>query len=344
MATLIVPATVPPPEEDAEQLHKAFKGWGTNEGLIISILAHRNSSQRNLIRGAYAAAYGEDLLKALDKELSSDFERAVLLSTLGSAERDAYLANESTKRFTSSNWVLMEIATTRSSEDLFLVRRAYHENYKKSLEEDVAQHTTGDFRKRETFSSLLVDELIIRPSQLLVPLVSAYRYEGPEVNMTLAKSEAKILHEKISDKAYSDEELIRILTTRSKAQLSATLNHYNNQFGNSINKERDILNRTDHDLKADPKDDFLSLLRATTKCLTTPEKYFEKLLRLTINKMGTDEWALTRVVTTRAEVDMQRIKEEYYRRSSVPLEKAIAKDTHGDYEDMLLALIGHQDA
>jgi len=52
----------------------------------------------------------------------------------------------------------------------------------------------------------------------------------------LAKSEAKILHEKISDKAYSDEEIIRILTTRSKAQLNATLNHYNNAFGNAINK------------------------------------------------------------------------------------------------------------
>jgi annexin A7/11 len=70
----------------------------------------------------------------------------------------------------------------------------------------------------------------------LVPLVSAFRYEGEEVNTMLAKSEAKILHEKISDKAYSDEEIIRILTTRSKAQLNATLNHYNNAFGNAINK------------------------------------------------------------------------------------------------------------
>jgi annexin A7/11 len=70
----------------------------------------------------------------------------------------------------------------------------------------------------------------------LVPLVSAFRYEGEEVYTILAKSEAKILHEKISDKAYSDEEIIRILTTRSKAQLNATLNHYNNAFGNAINK------------------------------------------------------------------------------------------------------------
>ena len=54
--------------------------------------------------------------------------------------------------------------------------------------------------------------------------------------MTLAKSEAKILRDKISDKHYSDEDVIRIVTTRSKAQLNATLNHYNNAFGNAINK------------------------------------------------------------------------------------------------------------
>ncbi|KAM7261844.1 hypothetical protein ACFE04_020921 [Oxalis oulophora] len=316
MATLNVPSHVPSPAEDAEQLRKAFAGWGTNEALIISILAHRNASQRKLIRKIYAETYGEDLLKALDKELSSDFERAILLWTLDPAERDAFLANEATKKFTSSNLVLMEIACTRSSNDLFMVRQAYHIKFKKSLEEDVAYHTTGDFRK------------------LLVPLVSAFRYEGDEVNMMLAKKEAKILNDKISSKAYSDDDLIRILTTRSKVQLNATVNQYNNEFGNAINK----------DLKTDPNDDYLKLLRATIKCLTIPEKYFAKLLRLAINGLGTDEWALTRVVTTRAEVDMQRVKEEYQRRNTVPLDRAIAGDTSGDYEKTLLALIGHGNA
>lgn len=72
--------------------------------------------------------------------------------------------------------------------------------------------------------------------QLLVPLVSAFRYEGPEVNTRLARTEARTLHQKISEKAYNDDELIRIVTTRSKRQLNATLNHYNNEFGNAINK------------------------------------------------------------------------------------------------------------
>lgn len=284
--------------------------------MIISVLAHRNADQRKLIRQTYAETYGEDLLKVLDKELSNDFERVVLLWTLDPAERDAYLANEATKKWTSSNQVLMEIASTRSSRQLLLARQAYHVRFKRSIEEDVAYHTTGDFRK------------------LLLPLVSSYRYEGDEVNMNLAKSEAKILHEKISQKAYNHDDLIRVLATRSKAQINATLNHYKNEFGNDMNK----------DLKRDPKDEYLALLRATVKCLTCPERYFEKVLRLAINKRGTDEGALSRVVTTRAEVDMKIIKDQYQKRNSVPLECAIDKDTGGDYEKMLLALVGHGDA
>lgn len=41
----------------------------------------------------------------------------------------------------------MEIACTRSSDQLFAARKAYHALHKKSLEEDVAHHTTADFRK-----------------------------------------------------------------------------------------------------------------------------------------------------------------------------------------------------
>ncbi|KAL3735147.1 hypothetical protein ACJRO7_024309 [Eucalyptus globulus] len=331
MSTLTVPQPVPPVADDCEQLRKAFAvslyllhtassdslivcRWGTNEKLIISILGHRNAVQRKLIRQTYAETYGEDLLKALDRELTNDFERLVVLWSLDPAERDAYLANEATKRWTSSNQVLMEIACTRSPQQLLMARQAYHARYKKSLEEDVAHHTAGDFHK------------------LLVPLVSSYRYDGDEVNMNVAKAEAKILHEKISEKAYGHEDIIRILATRSKAQVNATLNHYKNEFGNDINK----------DLKTDPKDEFLRA--PTVKCLTRPERYFEKVLRLAINKRGTDEGALTRVVALRAEVDMKFISEEYQRRNSIPLDRAIVKDTTGDYEKMLLALIGHIEA
>ncbi|CAI9117738.1 OLC1v1019203C1 [Oldenlandia corymbosa var. corymbosa] len=194
---------------------------------------------------------------------------------VGVAQRDALLANEATKRFTSSNQVLVKIACTRSPKVLILDRDAYHARYKKSLEEDVAYHTTREFRK------------------LLLPLVSSYRYVGDEVNISLAKSEAKILHEKIKDKYYSDD-----------------------------------------DVK----------YRAAFECLAYPENYFEKDLREAINKRGTNEAAFTRVVATRAEADLNIIKELYHKRSSVPLGRANVKDTHGDCEKLLVALIRKNDA
>ncbi|CAB4283825.1 unnamed protein product [Prunus armeniaca] len=179
-------------------------------------------------------------------------QRAVLLWTLVPAERDAFLANEASKRFTSSNKLLLEIATSRSSRDLLLVKQAYHVHYKKSLEEDVAYHTSGDLlkevpaerdaflaneaTKRSSHDLLLVkqayhvrykksleEDVAYHTSRdllkLLVPLLSTYRYEGDEISVPLEKKEAKILNEKISDKAYDDVELIRILSARSKAQL-----------------------------------------------------------------------------------------------------------------------------
>jgi annexin D len=56
--------------------------------------------------------------------------------------------------------------------------------------------------------------------------------------------------------------------------------------------------------------------------------------------MGTEENSLTRVITTRAEVDLKLVMEAYQKRNSVPLERAVAKDTTRDYEDILLALLG----
>ncbi|KAL6912113.1 hypothetical protein ACP4OV_000918 [Aristida adscensionis] len=312
MATLTVPHAVPPVAEDCENLRKAFQGWGTNEKLIISILAHRDAAQRRAIRRCYAEKFGEELLRALTDEINGKFERAVILWTLDPAERDAELATEEARKWKPGGRALVEIACTRTPAQFLAAKQAYHSRFKRSLEEDVAAHVTGDFRK------------------LLVPLVSAYRYDGPEVNTSLAHSEAKILHAKIHDKAYSDDDIIRILTTRSKAQLLATFNSYNDQFSHPITK----------DLKADPKDEFLATLRAIIRCFTCPDRYFEKVIRLSLGGMGTDEHSLTRIITTRAEFDLKNIKEAYQKRNSVPLERAVAKDTTRDYEDILLALLG----
>ncbi|KAL6124927.1 hypothetical protein ACLB2K_077435 [Fragaria x ananassa] len=314
MASLITPDQFSA-NQDAEALRKACQGWGTNEKAIISILGHRNAGQRKEIRAAYEQLYQEDLLKRLESELSGDFEKAVYRWILDPADRDAVLANVAIKKSTDVYNVIIEISCIHSPEELLAVRRAYQLRYKHSLEEDLAAHTTGDIRK------------------LLVALVTAYRYDGHEINAKLANSEADILHDAIKDKAFNHEEIIRILSTRSKTQLMATFNKYRDDQGISISKN----------LLEEGANDFQKALHTAIRCLNDPKKYFEKVLRNAIKRVGTDEDALTRVIVTRAERDLRDIKEVYYKKNSVPLEQAVAKDTSGDYKAFLLTLLGKED-
>lgn len=310
---LTVPHPVPSPTEDAESLRKAFEGWGTNEKALISLIAHRDATQRKLIRVAYEELYGEDLIKRLESEITGDFEKAIYRWIFDPVEREAILAYVAVKKSSPiDSRVIVEIACVGSPDELLAVKKAYHFRYKHSLEEEIAAHTTGDLRK------------------LLVALVGTYRYDGNEVDTRVATSEAKILHEAIEDKAFAHEELIRILSTRSKAQLNATFNRYRDEYGANIIES----------LPSDPENQYAIALGAAIQCIKSPHEYFEKLLRNVISKRGTDEDTITRVIVTRAEKDLKVIKDLYYKNNSVDLARAIIKETAGDYEAFLVALLG----
>ncbi|XP_022928589.1 annexin D8 [Cucurbita moschata] len=311
MATLIAPKYFSP-VEDAENIKNSCLGWGTDEKAIISILGHRNATQRKLIRLAYEEIYNEDLIHQLNSELSGDFESAISQWTLDPADRDAVLANNALKASTPDYRVIVEIACVQSAEDLLAVKRAYRFRFKHSLEEDVASSTTGDIRK------------------LLVAIVSAYRYEGDEIDENTAIFEANILHDAVKGKAFNHEEIIRVFSTRSKPQLIATLNRYRDIHATSITKG----------LMGDSADEYLAALRTVIRCIRDPKKYYAKVLRNAMNAVGIDQDALSRVIVTRAEKDLKEIMELYLKRNNISLEEAVNKDIGGDYKAFILALLG----
>ncbi|KAL7157991.1 hypothetical protein ABFS83_02G112900 [Erythranthe nasuta] len=314
MSTIVFPDHHSP-AADAEALRKACQGWGTDEKGIIGILGKRNAIQRKLIRQAYEDLYQEDLIKRLESELSGDFEKAVYRWALDPEDRDAVILHTAIKKTPTIDYrAIVEISCTSSYDELLAIKRAYQIRYKHSLEEDLAQRTTSHMR---TF---------------LVGLVSIFRYQGEEINARLANSEADILHGAIcKEKAFTHEEIIRILTTRTKPQIIATLNHYKDDHGTSITKH----------LRDEQSCDYVSALRVAIRCICDHKKYYAKVIRQALNRAGTDEESLTRVVVTRAEKDLKEIKEVYHKRNSVTLDHAVAKDTSGDYKAFLLTLLGN---
>ena len=69
----------------------------------------------------------------------------------------------------------------------------------------------------------------------------------------------------------------------------------------------------------------------------------EKVIRLAIKGLRIDANSITRIVTTRAEVDPKTIETVYYKRNSMSLKQAVKDHTSGDYKTMLIALLGHDD-
>ncbi|CAL9159552.1 unnamed protein product [Musa hybrid cultivar] len=325
MATLTIPHPVPSAAEDAEHIRKAVQGWGTDEKALILVLAHRDAAQRKHIQLAYEEMYNENLIKRLESELTGHFERAVYRWIFDPIEREAVMAYVALKKAFNYQ-VIIEIACVNSSKELLAVKEAYHARYKHSLEEDVAAHTVGDFRKaRRPLEKICLFSL------LLVALVSTYRYGGDEIDISLAKSEARILQDVIKQKKLNHEETIRILGTRSKAQLNATFNCYREDYGTPIEES----------LAGEAPNEFASALRMAIGCIVNPQPYFVEVLHDALSKPDTDEDTLTRLIVMHAEKDLRGIKEMFQSRNNVPLEQAVRQKTSGDYKTFLLALIGN---
>ncbi|XP_059312233.1 annexin D3-like isoform X2 [Lycium ferocissimum] len=315
MGTLRIPDVVPSPTEDCETLMKAFKGLGTNEKSVISVLGHRNASQRKKIRETYRQLYNKSLVDDIYSELSGDFRKAVVLWAYEPSERDARLANEalkSRKKTITQLQVIVEIACAPSPGHLVAVRQAYCGLFNCSLEEDITANVPMPVKK------------------ILIGLVRSYRYDKELVEPSIANAEAAILREAIRTKQLDRDDFLIILSTRNVHQLRATFDCYKQNYGFSI----------DQDIKSCGKGLLESILKVVMWCIDSPEKHFAEVVRTSVVGLGTDEDSLTRAIVTRAEVDMMKVRGEYFIANKTSLDNAVIDDTSGDYRKFLMTLLG----
>ncbi|CAN6312723.1 unnamed protein product [Urochloa humidicola] len=339
----------PPPAmaaaaDDYQDLTRAFAGMGglgVDEATLVTALGRwrhhpeRRAQFRRGFPGFFSSSAGaaagferceDEYLRHLEAEFAR-FKDAAVLWALHPWERDARWAHHvlhgdhggaarAHRHHQPPGVVLVEVACTRAADDLLGARRAYQALYHRSLEEDLAYRVTD------------------ATAALLVGLVTAYRYEGERVSEELAAEEAKALAAAVkaapasvpSARLVRNEQVVRILATRSKPQLRATFKIYKELHGKPL----------EEDFAGEP------CLQDAVRCLDSPPKYFAEVIG---RAFGDDadrqaKAALTRVVVARTDVDMEEIKDAYAKQHGAKLADAVAKNTHGHYKDALLAMIG----
>ncbi|XP_015242910.1 annexin A1a isoform X2 [Cyprinodon tularosa] len=299
------------PGADAGVLEKAIKTKGVDENTIIEILVRRSNDQRQQIKEAYQQATGKPLEAELKKALKGDLEEVVLALLKTPAQYDAQQLKLAMKGLGTDEDTLIEILASRTNMQILEIKKVYKEEYKKDLEEDIRSDTSGDFRAA------------------LLALCKAGRTEG--VSEQLIDSDARTLYEAGEGRKGKDcSAFIEILTTRSAPHLRKVFERYSKYSKVDVAKAIDL----------EMKGDIENCLTAIVKCAGSRPAFFAEKLYLAMKGKGTRKHILTRIMVSRSEIDMKRVKDEYKKNYGKTLYQDILDDTKGDYEKILLALCG----
>ncbi|KAJ8346146.1 hypothetical protein SKAU_G00303390 [Synaphobranchus kaupii] len=305
------------PEKDAARIETAIKTKGVDEQTIIDVLTKRSYAQRRDIAFAYERSAKKNMITALKGALSSSLESVILGLMKSTSQFDASEIKGSIKGLGTDEETLIEMVCSRSNEELLEIKQVYKELFKSELEKDVAGDTSGDFKK------------------LLLALVQTKRVEsGNIVDQEMIDQDARALYEAGVKKKGTDVEIwISIMSERSVPHLQKVFQRYNSY--SPYNMQESIR----QEVKGDLEKSFLTLVQ----CFENKQLYFASRLNDAMKSKGAKEKVVTRIMVSRCEVDLMKIRTEFKRHFGKSLYQTIAEHTKGDYQKVLLNLCAGDD-
>ncbi|XP_048230611.1 annexin D5 isoform X2 [Ricinus communis] len=250
MSTLTIPSATSP-RDDATQLHRAFKGIGCDTGVVVSILAHRDATQRDDIQQEFETMYSYDLKKELSSELHGHLKKAVMLWMQNSLDRHVTTLRQALTGPIIELKAATEIICSRASSQIRQIKQAYTSAHGTHLEYDIQAHTSGNHK------------------ELLLAYINVSRYEGPEMDRVLVENDAKTMH-KLGEKKFGmdDKILIQIFSERSRSHLVALASTYQKLYGKELRRA----------IKKGTTGNFKFALLTILQCANNPAKYFAMYL------------------------------------------------------------------
>ncbi|KAJ6689497.1 hypothetical protein OIU85_005863 [Salix viminalis] len=219
MSTFTKPSMQTSSRDDAVQLNRAFKGLGCDAAVVVSILAHRNASQRDSIQQEYETLFSDDLKKQLAHELHGNLKKAVLLWMKSPIERDVTTLRQALTGPIIDVKAATEIICTRTSSQIRQIKQVYAPTFGTRLEFDIECHTSDVHKK------------------FLLAFIAITRYDGPEIDSVLVEDDAKAINKIGVKKSGVDEStFIQIFTERSSAHLIALASVFHKMSGKELGK------------------------------------------------------------------------------------------------------------
>lgn len=298
-----------------EGVHKAFKGFGTDEKALIRIIAKQDPIQMNTIREQYNKRFVSDVLKKVASETSGNFQTGLMAVFRGPLMGDCWSLFEAMKGLGTKKAILDDVLIGRSNADIQAIKSEYRRLFNKSLESD------------------LKGDLSAGTEQMFVMVAAARRNEetAPVIPQQI-EADVTELQRAMGNMITKDSaQTCQILTSRSDAQLRAITHAYSQRFRKSL--ESVIKSKFSGHMENSL---LLLLARANNRAASDAVQLEE-----TMAGLGTKDMLLIQRVV-RAHWDqrhMNQVRAEFQKAYKKDLVKRIKGETNGDYERLLVALV-----
>ena len=301
------------PAQDAQQLKEALEK-PRNIDTIISIAAHRSNAQRQQIVQAYYNENKKNIRDDFRSVFSGNFQEALVSLFYEPVDYDCHQIYSAMKGIGTNEDTLIEIIGTRSNERINQIKQEYFQIYKKDLEAEIDSETSGFFKK------------------ILLALLTGDRNVNPIPDEQECGYCAKRLYNTQKEKKDNlQDAYLEIFTKKSREELANISRQYYSWYNKTLMEEIERLFSSDT----------RRIFKAIIYSLLSPSEYFAYRLNKAMKGISTKDTILIRVLVTRDEIDISRIKRYFNQLYNKTLYDAVKKAVSGDYQKLLLELIGN---
>ena len=293
------------------KFHDSLFSKDFDDEAIVTILSNTTNLDRQYIRFYYKKKYGNSIQQDIKSQLNGDLKDLAIAMFDLPYEYDARELHRSLTSFTADDDTIIEIFVTRPRSHLILVQKIYKKFYNTTVRNDVMNLSNKDFS--EFLIAILASD---RPTEQTIKTEDAYNIAKDMVKNGIKQYGKNVnLFKQVFLKT-SRQDLILISRAFNE--------YYKKNLYDTIDKEVSGRNK--------------NLIKGLLFGVITPAQYFAKKAYKAMKGAGTDEDTLNRVIVSRAEIDMDDIREYYFRDWNTDLRNDIEGDTSGPYGQILMNL------
>ena len=300
-------------DEELTKLETALKS--KDENTVTEITINHTSTERIKLRENYKKKFKRELLDDIQKYTKSDLCK--LLSSLykDPVEYDTDLLYKAMKGIGTNDEILIEVISFRNFSRLTKIKQKFKEKYGKDLISEVKSETSGDYKTT------------------LIALLETERSNNKNPDLDKCKEIAEELYKAGEGKIGTNESVfVKYFTTLSAEELSIVGKEYH------LNHKKNLVSVIENEISGDLKKLFKRILYG----LLSPSEYFARQINGAVKGIGTNDTQLIRSIVSRMDEDMKMIKKYYKKLFGKEMAEDIKGDTSGNYQKLLLALIGEK--